>query len=113
MTHDSEPPNAIIHVLPVDAAIKDISKGPLTKVGALKAVRLVMAAGEEVAEHKAGGAISVLCIAGQGIAGQVDFRIGDKTHHRNVHDVLCLESGTLHAVKAIRDSVLLVNICDA
>ncbi len=98
--------NETIDVLPDAHAIVDLPKGTLASGGNLKVVRLTIPAGERVAEHKAGGDISVLCLA-----GHVDFKVGDKVHHLEANQMVCLSAGTLHAVEAVKDAVLLVNVC--
>jgi quercetin dioxygenase-like cupin family protein len=98
--------NETIDVVPDAHSVSDLPKGTLASGGNLKVVRLTVPAGDKIAEHKAGGDISVICLA-----GHVDFKVGDKVHHLEPNHLVCLSAGTLHSVEAVKDSVLLVNVC--
>lgn len=98
--------NETIKAFPSESAIRELTRGVLASSDHLKIVRLPQTAGEVVAEHKAKGDISVICIA-----GHVHFKVGDTTHHLEHGDIVCLTSGTLHSVESILDSLLLVTVC--
>lgn len=106
MTTERKSFNEVITVVPEGRAFSELPKGLLAKSDKLKVVSLVVSAGEEIAEHKAGGDIAVLCLV-----GHVDFTAGETLHHLDANQFLCLSSGTPHSVKAVKDSVLLVTVC--
>jgi quercetin dioxygenase-like cupin family protein len=92
-----------IDLIPENVALTQIPKGLVTKGTKFKTMRLVLSAGEEIAEHQAQGELAVVCIA-----GHIHFLTADEMHHLGPGTLLCLSAGESHSVKAIEDSVFLV-----
>jgi quercetin dioxygenase-like cupin family protein len=71
----------------------------------MEAIRLVLPAGKHIAEHKAPGEITVLCLE-----GRVKFTSQGVPKELCAGDMLYLTAADPHAVEAIDDSSLLVTI---
>ena len=65
----------------------------------------VRAAGEQIAEHKAPGEITVQCLE-----GCVKFTVDGRSQELTSGDMLYLEAAKPHAVEAVKDSSVLVTI---
>ena len=77
----------------------------LVKTSQFEAMRLLLAAGEEIPEHQVEGFATVQCLN-----GSVKLILNDKTVTMNAGDWLYLDQGQPHAVRAIADAGLLVTI---
>lgn len=97
-----------IEGVPPNTPLSEIPKGVLAAGKTLKIIRLVVSAGEQIAEHKAGGEIAVVCLV-----GHVHFVIGRDMQHLGAGSLICLSEGQLHSVTGIEDSVLLVSVAKA
>lgn len=66
-------------------------------------VQIAFDADVELAEHKAGTPIIV-----QVLDGEVDFSVGEETHHLNYGGIIRLEAGVVHAVYAEKPARILI-----
>ncbi len=98
-------PVSLIDVRPYGAALREAKTRILMKSPTLEIIRLVVLAGQDVAEHRARGEITV-----QGLEGSVDFVIADETRRIEAGGLLHLPPGERHAVHGIVDASLLVTI---
>lgn len=98
-------PAQIINVKPLDGKIASSKTHTLFKTDAMEAIRLVLPAGKQIAEHKAPGEITVHCLE-----GQVNFSARGTTHVLDGGEMLYLEAAEPHAVEALKDSTVLVTI---
>lgn len=98
-------PGQIVDVRPLGAAIADTKTHTIVKTDSLEVIRIVMAAGKEIARHAVTGEITVQCLE-----GNMDFCVGDVKHDLTAGSWLYLERGTEHALYATEDSSLLVTI---
>ena len=98
-------PAEVIHLQPLGAQIGSLKTHTLFKTNVMEAIRLVLPAGKQIAEHKAPGEITVQCLE-----GCVKFSVGETTHEMTAGDLLYLEAAQPHAVEALTDSSVLVTL---
>ncbi|TYQ02672.1 UNVERIFIED_ORG: quercetin dioxygenase-like cupin family protein [Zoogloea ramigera] len=77
----------------------------LAKTAQLELIRLVLPAGKEMPKHHVKGEITFQCLS-----GRVAFITGATTTTLNGGEMLYLDGGVPHAVRALADSVALVTI---
>jgi quercetin dioxygenase-like cupin family protein len=95
----------LIDVRPLGAAMVDAKTQTIVKTEALEVIRIVMAAGKDIARHHVAGEITVQCLE-----GRVEFRIGEVEHELTAGTLLYLEGADEHSLHAKEDSSLLVTI---
>jgi quercetin dioxygenase-like cupin family protein len=98
-------PGDVIDVRPLGLALATTTTTTLLKTGKIEAVRLVMAAGKVIAEHKARGEITVHCLE-----GRIAFTALGKTQELTAGQMLYLPAGELHSVKCVENALLLLTI---
>jgi len=98
-------PGDVIDVRPLGAELSSTKTHALVKTDKLEVIRLVMAAGKEIAEHKAPGEISVQCLE-----GKIAFTTMGKTVELAAGQMLYLNAGEPHSVKCIQDASFLLTI---
>lgn len=98
-------PGDVIDVRPLGASLETARTNTLLKTQAVEVVRLVMAAGKEIAEHKATGEITVQCLE-----GKIAFTALGKTEELAAGQMLYLAAGEPHSVRCIEDASVLVTI---
>lgn len=94
----------VIH-LPLGAALCNSKTTTLAKSADLELIRLVLPAGKVIPVHKAPGEITVQCLE-----GRVAFTATGQTQNLAAGQLLYLNAGEPHALKAIEDSSLLVTL---
>lgn len=77
----------------------------IVKTKQMELARLVILAGEEFKQHHVSGPITVHCIQ-----GEIDFCAMGSTKTLQAGQLLYLESGQPHALKAHSDAVILLTI---
>lgn len=97
-------PNEVIQ-LPLGVDLSNAKTTTLVKTLDLELVRLVLAAGKEIPQHKAPGEITVQCLE-----GRVDWTADGKTLELTPGQLLYLSAGELHAVRSVEASSLLVTM---
>ncbi len=98
-------PGDVIDVRPLGPALATAQTTTLLKTGRIEVVRLVMAAGKEIAEHKAPGEITVHCLE-----GRIAFTALGKTQELTAGQMLYLAAGAPHSVKCLEDASFLLTI---
>jgi len=98
-------PAEVINLQPLSDKIASSKTHTIFKTDAMEAIRLVLPAGKQIAEHKAPGEITVHCLE-----GEVNFSAGGTSHVLHGGEMLYLEAADPHAVEAIQDSTVLVTI---
>ncbi len=98
-------PAEVINLKPLSDKIASTKTYTIFKTDAMEAIRLVLPAGKQIAEHKAPGEITVHCLE-----GQVNFSVGGTSHVLSGGEMLFLEAAKPHAVEAVKDSTVLVTI---
>lgn len=88
-----------------DEDLSQFSSIALRKTGQMELIRMVLPAGKGLPEHKVAGEITLQCLQGE---------IEVDAHGRGVllrgGEMLFLEGGTPHAVRALQDSLALLTI---
>jgi len=95
----------VIHLQPLGSKIGSTQTHTLFKTNAMQAIRLVLPAGKQIAEHKAPGEITVHCLE-----GRIRFTVGETSHELTAGDMLYLAAAEPHAVEAVIDSSVLVTM---
>lgn len=98
-------PGEVIDVRPLGPVLADSRTTTLIKTKNLEVVRLVMAAGKEIAEHRAPREITVHCLE-----GKIAFTARGKTQELTAGQMLYLEGGDPHSVHCIEDASFLLTI---
>lgn len=74
----------------------------------LELVRIVLAQGKELRQHKAPGEITVLCIE-----GRIDLECRGSVHTLVAGDCIHLQKNEPHALRAVVDASALLTLCIA
>ncbi len=98
-------PLDVIDVRPLGAALREAVTTSLLKTPALQLMRLVLPAGLGLPEHSVRGAITVQCLEGEAVV-----TTPSRTCRLGTGQLVMLDGGEPHAVKAVSDSTLLVTI---
>lgn len=85
--------------------ISTFSSIALTKTEQIELIRLVLPAGKEMPEHHVKGEITLLCLS-----GEVAVITRGASSTLKAGEMLYLEGGAPHAVRALADSVALLTI---
>ena len=105
MSINHSKPSEVIHLQPLGSTIGSTKTHTLFKTELMEAIRLVLPAGKHIAEHKAPGEITVMCVE-----GRIKFTSQGEPKELVAGDLLYLTAADPHAVEAIEDSSLLVTI---
>jgi quercetin dioxygenase-like cupin family protein len=95
----------VIDVQPLASRLKQSVTSTLVKTDALEVLRLVVPAGTSIDRHQVPGEITVQCLE-----GQVIIDSGGADRELMAGNMLYLEGGTPHALRAVEDSSVLVTI---
>lgn len=98
-------PAEVINLEPLGDKIASTKTHTIFKTDAMEAIRLVLPAGKQIAEHKAPGEITVHCLE-----GQINFSVDGTLRVLSGGEMLYLEAAEPHAVEAVKDSTVLVTI---
>jgi len=98
-------PGEVIALTHADEDISTFSSIALTKTGQIELIRLVLPAGKEMPEHHVKGEITFLCLS-----GEISFITRGQPTPLKAGEMLYLEGGAPHAVRALADSVALLTI---
>jgi quercetin dioxygenase-like cupin family protein len=98
-------PGDVIDVRPLGAALATTKTSTLFKTERIEVVRLVMAAGKEITQHKAPGEITVHCLE-----GRIAFTALGKTQELTAGQLLYLGPGEPHSVKCVEGASFLLTI---
>lgn len=99
-------PGEILDVRPLGSDLREAINVTLLRSEHLQVFRVVLPRGEEFSDHAVPGEITVQCLE-----GVIDFRIGkDKVQRLAPGQLLYLDGGQPHALKALEDASVLVTI---
>jgi quercetin dioxygenase-like cupin family protein len=98
-------PGEVIDVRPLGSALATAKTSTLLKTEKVEIIRLVMATGKALAEHKARGEITVHCLE-----GKLAFTALGQTHELTAGQLLYLPAGELHSVQCLEDASFLLTI---
>ena len=98
-------PGEVVDVRPLGDALKSSQTTTLVKTDRVEVIRLVVAAGKEIATHSAPGELIVQCLE-----GKIAFNCLDKTEVLQAGQLLHLPAKAPHSVKGIEDGSLLLTI---
>lgn len=95
----------LIDVHPLAENLHEARTIALFKSGGIEAMRLVVPAGKTVPSHQVKGEITVQCLE-----GEVDFTAGSHTQRMKAGQLVWLDGGVEHGLKAVHDASLLVTL---
>ena len=98
-------PGEVIDVRPLGSALATAKTSTLFKTEKIEIIRLVMAAGKLLSEHKARGEITVHCLE-----GKLAFTAFGQTHELTAGQLLYLPAGEPHSVQCLEDASFLLTI---
>ncbi len=98
-------PGEVLDIRPLGSALASSQTQTLLRAEQVEIRRLVVPAGQEIAEHKAKGEIVVYCLE-----GRVAYAAFGKTHHLEAGKLFYLPTGEPHSVKGIEDASLLLTV---
>lgn len=98
-------PGDVIDVRPLGTALAQVQTRTLFKAESLEVVRLVMAAGKRIAEHRAPGEITVQCLE-----GRIALTALGRTQELTAGELVYLQAGEPHSVQCIENGSLLLTI---
>jgi quercetin dioxygenase-like cupin family protein len=98
-------PGDVIALTHAGEAASAFSSIALAKTEQIELIRLVLPAGKEMPEHHVKGEITLLCLS-----GEIAFTTRGQPVTLKAGEMLYLEGGAPHAVRAVADSVALLTI---
>lgn len=98
-------PLDVIDVRPLGVGLRDAVTTSLLKTQALQLMHLVLPAGQRLPEHSVPGAITVHCLEGDTVV-----TTPSRICQLSAGQLVMLDGGEPHALKATRDSTLLVTV---
>ena len=91
---------------PLGAQLASATTSAILKAGQLEVMRVVLPAGKAMREHQTQGEATVQCLE-----GAVEFHAGDSVQLLQPGDFVHLAPRSPHALKAVKDSSVLLTIC--
>ncbi len=98
-------PLDIVDIRPLGAAVHSAVSTSLLKTDSLQLMRLVLPAGQGMPEHEVPGAVTIQCLE-----GQATVSAPSRSCDLHAGELVMLDGGERHAVKAVTDCSLLVTI---
>lgn len=98
-------PGTPINVRPLDKKLPGTQTNTLIKTDSMEVIRLVLAAGKEIAQHMVPGEITLQCLE-----GEVAVRTPTATCELKPGDLTYLPGAEEHSVRAEEDSSVLLTI---
>jgi quercetin dioxygenase-like cupin family protein len=98
-------PGEVVDVRPYGPDLANARTTTLFQSGPLEVIRLVMATGKEIPEHKAPGAITVHCLE-----GKIAFTTLGETRELSAGQMLCLLDSEPHAVRCVEAGSFLLTL---
>lgn len=95
----------LIDVRPLGAALRHTRSSTLVRADHLEVFRFVLVAGQTAPDHKASGAVTIQCLE-----GEVELEAHGRTRTLLPGNLVYLADAEPHAVKALKDSALLVTL---
>jgi quercetin dioxygenase-like cupin family protein len=95
----------LIDIRPLNDKPKTTPTTALLKSAHLEVSRTVLRAGKDVAPHEVVGEMTV-----QRLEGRVELAAAGTTQSMRAGDLICLEGGETHSLKAIEDSSVLITV---
>jgi quercetin dioxygenase-like cupin family protein len=95
----------LIDIRPLKSNLKNATTKTLYKSNRLEVFQMVLLASKAMPEHQVTGEITVQCIE-----GSIEFTAAGTSQLMRAGDLICLAGGTVHALKAVEDSSVLVTI---
>ena len=98
-------PGQLVDVQPLGDQLREARTVALFKTDELEVMRLVMPADKTMPPHKVKGELTIHCLE-----GEIELLADGKPQRMKAGQLVWLQGGVEHALKAIRNSSLLVTI---
>lgn len=98
-------PGTLVDIRPLTAELDKTKTHTLAKTDDLEIIRLILKAGKEIATHSTSAPITVQCLEGSVIFSTLGSDLAMRAG-----DLLFLNGGDPHSVKAVENSSLLLTI---
>lgn len=98
-------PMEVIDIGPLGAKLKTAQTATLVKTDDLELIRLILSEGKEIKRHNVPGEITIQCLE-----GRIAFSTRQSECELTAGKMLYLHGSEDHALRAIKDSSLLVTI---
>jgi quercetin dioxygenase-like cupin family protein len=98
-------PGEVVDVRPLGPALATAKTATLLRTEKVEVIRLVMAAGKALAEHKAPGEITVHCLE-----GRIAFTALGQTQELTAGRLVFLPAGEPHSLVCVEDASFLLTI---
>ena len=95
----------VVSLQPLGAELRDTKTHALVKTDSFEAIRLVIAAGDEMPSHKVSGKFTLHCLE-----GHVEIGLSNRTVELSADQWVYFDGGLLHSVRGLSDSSLLLTI---
>lgn len=95
----------LIDIRPLKSSLKNAITKTFYKSNRLEVFRMVILAEKAMPEHQVTGEITVQCIE-----ESIEFTAAETNQLMHAGDLICLAGGTVHALKTVEDSSVLVTI---
>jgi quercetin dioxygenase-like cupin family protein len=96
----------VVHLAPLADQLAAERSTAILKSEQLEVVRIVLAKGKSLPEHRVQGEITVLCLE-----GRIAFSTADGVRELGPMDFILLRRGEPHALTALADASALLTIC--
>jgi nucleotide-binding universal stress UspA family protein/quercetin dioxygenase-like cupin family protein len=98
-------PGDVVDFRPLGTGLSAAKTNALARTDELEIIRLIVPAGKDIPEHKAGGAVVVHCLE-----GRVTLTALGKKQNLQMGELLYLPSGEPYSIKGVEDASLLLTI---
>lgn len=98
-------PGEVIDVRPLESELAASKTHTLFKAEKIEVIRLVMAEGKVLSEHKAPGEITVHCLE-----GKIAFTTMGQTHELTAGQMIYLKAGEPHSVQCLEEASFLLTL---
>jgi quercetin dioxygenase-like cupin family protein len=96
----------VIDLRPLGARVAESRTSAILKARQLELIRVVLPKGKAMPSHSAPGEISFLCVE-----GEIEFSTPDGAHRLRAGDLVHLQAGVPHELRANEDASALLTIC--
>ena len=95
----------LIDIRPLEDNLKNTPTKTLYKSNHLEVIRMVLLAGKALPSHQVVGEVTIQCLE-----GHIELSVAGIVTPMREGDLVCLAGSAPHALKAVEDSVILMNI---
>ena len=105
MAIDHTPAGSIVNIVSASGGHSSGESATLIRAEHVQVFRMVMPSGKRTPEHRAAGAITIQCVA-----GEIELVAHGKTQRLQAGQLVFLADGEAHEVCALSDATLLISM---